>query len=988
MARPIYRRFGDVLVLRAAVMPATARPTGWPAIGSADECRQWLKQVWDDEVFVTALRAASPRLAGYVERILGGGDVEPKRIGKATCSVAGYLLRATGRATPFGLFAGVAVAAVGAACATMGAAHQAAARPDTLWVDHVRRDLEGRADVLPYLTVQVNSLAFRCGDMLDTPRSGGRIASARISRPLSVLLQAAAQPVSGRELLRLLTDAGGSVEQAQRLIGQALAEGYLISSLTAPMTVDDPAGHILRVLRSHTEELLPGTRDVLAQLGEAGQLLAAHNRAAGDAAHTLRAAADDLMQSVPAASRSRISLDLRLDAHVRVPRLVLDEAEHAADALVRLTRARGESPAWAAYATHFWERYGTGVLVPLRDAVDLASGLGYPAGYPLSSWPQTAPRTLARDEKLAAKAMHAAMTGTREIVLTDADIDDLAEEAESGPVAPHVELAVRIRSASTRALDSGDFLLDVRPAWTAGALSGRFTALLGTALSDLYATLPTMVQGAVPAQLSFTPTFAHAENVARIPAVLPHVLSVGEHFEPATRIIDVDDLAVLCTGSHLHLVSLSRRRVVEPLVLHPLALEKQAPPLARFLAMLTRGPLTAWTAFDWGPAAASLPFLPRIRHRRTVLAPARWTLPAAALPAGPFTQAWHAALNDWAATWRCPARLDLHDGDRSMSLDLAEPLHGRLVHQHLQHHPSAVFTEAVTGDDVAWIGHAHEITMPLAATRPQMPHPDLTRAPVVTNQDLARPGDAGRWLQAKVFTHPTAMDQIITRRLPALLEDLGTCEAWFVRYRSLHESDHLRIRVPAGPHTLQAVAAWTRQLTADRLASRLVVDGYRPETGRYGTGPTMQAAEAVFVADSAVTRRALTDLPQLQREVLCALSMIDLAEGFLGTREGRTWMATATPLGEGRLEITRPTVRQVRTHPLPSASPQLAAALALRRTALRAYRSLVGPQRLEAVLDSLLHLHHNRMAGPDRAGEAASRHAARQACRSLARGAA
>ncbi|MFF4575688.1 lantibiotic dehydratase [Streptomyces sp. NPDC001410] len=986
MTRPIYRRFGDVLVLRAAAMPATARPTDWPAIGSTDACRQWLEQVWADDTFAVPLRAASPRLVDYVERILAGDDIEPKRIRKATCSIAGYLLRATGRPTPFGLFAGVTLAATGAASATMGTAHQAVARPDTLWVDHVRKDLEGRADVLPHLTIQINSLAFRRGDTLNTPRSGGRIASAKISRPLAVLLQAVEQPASGRQLLRLLTDAGGTPEQARRLIKQALADGYLISSLTAPMTVDDPAGHIVGALRSHTGEFEQGTREILAQLDRAGRLLAAHNQATGDAAHKLRATADDLMQFAPAASRSRISLDLRLDAQVRVPHHVLDEAEYAADALVRLTRARGESPAWTAYATHFWERYGAGVLVPVRDAVDLATGIGYPADYPMSLWPATPPKTLARDEKLASKAMHAAMTGTREIVLSDADIDDLTDGAETGPVAPHVELALRIRSASPGALDYGDFLLEVRPAWTAGALSGRFTALLGAGLCDLYATLPTMVEGAVPAQLSFTPTFPHGENVARIPAVLPHVLSVGEHREPADHIVGVDDLAVFSTDRHLHLVSVSRRRVVEPLVLHPLALEKQAPPLARFLAMLNRGSVTAWTAFDWGPAAAALPFLPRIRYRRTVLAPARWKLPAAVLPHGPYTEAWHAALNDWAATWRCPVRLDLHDDDRTMGLDLAEPLHGRLLHQYLQHHQSAILAEAVAGDDLGWIGHAHEITVPLAATGPQVPHPDLTRAPLLTNQDLTRPGDAGRWLQAKVFTHPTAMDQIITHRLPGLLEDLATSEAWFVRYRSLHETDHLRIRVPAGGTTLETVAAWTKQLTVDRLASHLVVDGYRPEVGRYGIGPVMELAEAVFVADSLVTRYALTDLPRLEREVLCALSMSDLVEGFFGTREGRTWMATAAPIGEGRPEITRPTVSQVRARPLLTASPRLAAALAQRREALGRYRARVDDQHQGQVLDSLLHMHHNRMAGPDRTSEAASRHAARQACRSLTQG--
>ncbi|MGW3635247.1 lantibiotic dehydratase [Streptomyces sp. NPDC005122] len=983
MTRPIFRHSGDVLVLRAAAMPVAARPTVWPAITSSEACRRWLEQIWAQDDFVAPLRAASPRLVDYVERILAGDEIGPKRIRKATCSVACYLLRATGRPTPFGLFAGVALATIGDTSATIGTAHQAVARPDTLWVDQVRRELEGRTDVLPHLTIQTNSLTARRGDTINTPRSRGRIATARINGPLSVLLRATKTPTSGRELLRLLTEAGGTPEQATRLLGQALADGYLISSLSAPMTVDDPARYVVQILSPHAEEFEPETCQILARLDKAGQLLDAHNQASGVAAHELRETADALMQFVPAASRSRIALDLRLDARARIPGHVLDEAEHAADALVRLTRARGESPAWAAYATHFWERYGAGVLVPVCDATDLAAGVALPADYPMSLWPETPPRALPRDERLAAKAMQAAMTGTREIVLTDADVDALTDRDPAEPVAPHVELAIRIRAATSSAVDHGDFLLDLRPAWTAGALTGRFTALLGAGLSDLYPRLPTMVEGALPAQLSFPPVFPHGENVARVPAVLPDVLSVGEHREPDDRIIGLDDLAVFSTGKRLYLASISRRRVVEPLVLHPLALKKQAPPLARFLAMISRESATAWTAFDWGPVAAALPFLPRVRYGRTILAPARWKLPAAALPTGPFTEEWHQALREWAAAWRCPPLLDLRDDDRSMSLDPAEPLHACLIHQHLQHHESAVLAEATPGGEMGWIGHAHEITVPLAAAGSQMPHPDLTRAPVVTNRDLPRPGNAGRWLQAKVFTHPTVMDQIITRRLPGLLEDLGTADAWFARYRSLHETDHLRIRVPTRPGALESVAAWTEQLVADRLASHLVVDGYRPEAGRYGTGPALEAAEAVFVADSLMICYTLADLPHLQREVLCALSLIDLAEGFLGTREGWTWMATTAPHDGGRPEITRPTVDHVRAHPMLTASSRLATALAQRRNALGTYRAHVPDQHTEQVLESLLHMNHNRMAGPDRPSEAAARHAARQACRSL-----
>ncbi|MFF0698332.1 lantibiotic dehydratase [Streptomyces tendae] len=981
-----YQRLGDVLVLRAAALPARARPTEWPAVNSAEDCRQWLTRCWADEALVSPLRAASPRLAEYAERIISGDDVPEKRTCRAAGSVAAYLLRATGRSTPFGLFAGVALAGVGPSSVVMGAAHQPLVRPDTLWADHVRTDLEGRGDVLPHLTIGVSDLAFHRGDTINVPRSGGRIASARITGPVSLLLQVATERPVGHEILSRLTAAGGTPEQVRSLLHQALADGYLTSNLQAPMTATDPVRHILHVLHSHTADLEPGTRALLAQLHEAMQLLAQHNRGEGADAHKLRERADELMQFAAAGeSRSRISIDLRLDADVRVPARVLDEAQHAAHALVRLTRTPGRATTWAAYATNFWERYGAGVLVPVQDAVDLAAGIGFPADYPMSLWSKNPPTVLPRDEKLAAKAMHAAMTGSSEILLGDADIDELADDGPAVPVAPHVEIGFRIRSRSLDAVDRGDFLIDVRPAWTAGALSGRFAELLGSRLSDLYATLPTMTEGALPAQLSFTPDFPHAQNVARIPALLPYVLSLGEHREPADNVINLDDLAVLSTGRHLHLVSLSRRRVIEPLVLHPLALEKQAPPLARFVAMLSRGFATAWTAFDWGPAAVALPFLPRIRYRRAILAPARWKLPAAALPAGPFTPQWHTALTEWGRTWRCPPRLELRDDDRSVSVDVAEPLHARMIHQYLQRHEHAVLTETVSNPELGWIGRAHEITMPLVSSGPQLPHPDLSQSPIVANRDAARPGEAGqRWLQAKVFTHPTAMDQIITRRLPTLLEDLGTGDAWFVRYQSLHETDHLRIRLPAGDSTARKVASWVAGLTADRLASHLAFDGYRPETGRYGSGPAMAAAEALFIADSLLARYVLTDLPDLDPVVRCALSMIDLAEGFLGTRNGRLWIAASEPApGAGDTAVNRAAIRHVAVHPLLTETTRMTGALARRRKELGAYRAHVAEHRVEQVLESLLHMHHNRLLGPDRVSEAAARHAARQASRSL-----
>ncbi|WP_208882373.1 lantibiotic dehydratase C-terminal domain-containing protein [Streptomyces armeniacus] len=85
-------------------------------------------------------------------------------------------------------------------------------------------------------------------------------------------------------------------------------------------------------------------------------------------------------------------------------------------------------------------------------------------------------------------------------------------------------------------------------------------------------------------------------------------------------------------------------------------------------------------------------------------------------------------------------------------------------------------------------------------------------------------------------------------------------------------------------------------------------------------------------------------------------------------------------------DVTRQTVEYARVGVLQEQegwTPRLDAAHQPRRGALVRYAAHVRDGQLEAVLESLLHMHHNRLRDPDREVEAACRHAARQVCRSI-----
>ncbi|MBE1877474.1 lantibiotic dehydratase [Myceligenerans pegani] len=967
-------RHSRPVVLRLAATPHGSIGRWWPDPYNPASCRVWLAEVWAIEGFQDQVRAAAPGLAATVDALLAG-QPETKTVRRVTDSVVRYLLRANGRAIPFGLFAGVTTASLGQTTADVGSDHRAVATADTGWAETVASMLVSRADVLPHLTLQTVGTATRHGNVLTVPRPGGQTAMVPVSRPLNALLALAATPVPYPDVVDTLTRQGGTPAQVERLVRDALGAGVLSTSLHSRMTVTDPLAHIVRTLKPVLGGLDAGTAAIVTDLDEVLRLIDDHNTATPVGARHVRDVLEKKMSQVCDRGKVRLSVNSRIDATVAVSPKVAREAERAAHALMRLSRHAEGRPEWSAYHAAFWDRYGAGTLVPLRDAVDLAAGVGFPHDFPTSPWPEPATKILDRDEHLTALAQEATISGT-EVLLTDDDIERLAcTPLPDQTPAPHAEMSVRVHAPDTAAVDAGDFTLTVRPAWSAGTLTGRFAELLGDGdLIGSYRDLPTMITGALLAQLSFTPVYPHAQNVARIPQYLPYVIPVGEHRYPSADVIGLDDLAVTSTGKRLLLVSLSRRRVVEPVVLHPLALEKQAPPLARFIAMVSRGAVTGWTEFDWGPAASRLPHLPRVRYGRSILSPARWTLDASALP-GTFEPAWHDALREWARTWRCPTTVDLRDKDRTLRLDLTEPAHARILHAELGRKQQVILTEAPADDATAWIGHAHDLVLPLVSTRAPEPHPHLDDAPVISNTGTPTP-NTGRWVQAKIFTTPVVMNHILTSHLPALIDVLDGRPVWFVRYRNAQEDDHLRVRVAAtGDRTeiARAIDSWFSELRGAGLASRLVYDTYRPETGRYGSGPIMDAAETVFVADSDAVRAALTINAHPDRRVTCALGMLNIARGFLGDTDGLVTLSNLPTSGPGDHDVTRETIRAAA-----DTSPDDA-----RTAALRAYRMYVDDTHTARILESLVHMHHNRFIGPDRPTETIVRHAAAQTARSL-----
>lgn len=1001
--KQLYRHSG-VALLRAAAAPLDHAHGGWPEPSDTDSCRAWLELVWSRSDLADAIRQASPTLADRLDAIHAGRSVSAKQLSRATAATVRYVLRATGRHTPFGLFAGVAPISLGSTAEVRwGNGHRPVARVDTQWLADVIERLEACSDLVERLDVVFTNLAVQRGQRLEAPYGPSRV-TVRLTRAVHAVKDAAQTPIRFVDLADKLAETFPAVGPStiRTLLTELIQQGVLITCLRAPLTITDPLGHLVDRLHTVGADTLAAIAPLLDELHAVQADIRRHNNADTPSVvrASIRGAITSRMREPSCTGRTPLAVDLRLDCDVDLPEHVCHEMEWAASALMRLTRQpTGEAP-WRDFYTAFCERYGTGTLVPVTDVVDPDAGLGFPAGYPGSVFPSRTSGPSERDKKLVALAWNTLADGNREIVLDEETIYGLTVGDPSAEpcIPPHVELAARIHAASTPALERGDYVLTVAPARSVGTFTSRFTTITpGSSLEDMYAAVPAAIDGALPVQLSFPPAYAHAENICRVPAYLPHVLSLGEHRGCDDATIAQHDLAITATRDGLHLVSISRMQVVEPQVFHGLALQKQPPSLARFLIHLSRGLAASWHKFDWGPYAHNLPYLPRVRYRRAIIAPARWHLSTDELPDAGQEQ-WRQALDQWRHRWRCPDTVELNDADRTLRLDLDEPAHAAIVHAHLKRHRHATFTETVADPaGYGWIdGHAHEIVLPLVRTRPAPSSPVAVTRPLVTNSTHGQlPGSPDTaWLNAKIHTHPERLDEIIAEQLPRLLDTLdGNPAHWFIRYRAPHEADHLRLRIRTPTRdtyaaSVAAVGDWAQRLRNDGVIGRLVFDTYHPETGRYGHGAAMEAAEQVFVADSRAVSAQLRHLPDtvIHRNAMVAVNMIATIHGFfVQTDRAMRWLtsrpAPAAATDRAVLDqVVALTTVDSSLHELPGWQGTVAEAWQARVEALTTYGTrLPEDADTDTVLESLLHMHHNRAIGIDRDREATCRRLARHA---------
>ena len=388
-------------------------------------------------------------------------------------------------------------------------------------------------------------------------------------------------------------------------------------------------------------------------------------------------------------------------------------------------------------------------------------------------------------------------------------------------------------------------------------------------------------------------------NILRRPALASHELVyAGSSDKPREQQLWLSDLSIQLVGDRFVLRELRSGRRVIPRLSSAHNYGARQLGAYEFLAGLQDedGP---WMGFAWPQAVQHLPFLPRVAYEGLILARARWLLDAAGIEALNEAAA-QGCLAAWRAERGLPRFVTWDQHDNHLPVDLDNPASVALLLDEIIKLPQALLHECLALNAAeqhqAFEQHSQEWLLPLCrprASRASAPAWHPGREALVAEGE--RRPCLEEWIYLRLYAGAGYADRVLREHVAPLMREAqaqGQLSAWFfVRYQDSFE--HLRLRCRARDRgalvllheRLQASLAVARQRG---LLWRVQSDDYLPELQRYGGAPGMALAEQLFTVDSDELL-ALLDLEAAADEAgqgaaprwLYALASLDAYAGLL-----------------------------------------------------------------------------------------------------------
>lgn len=918
-----------------------------------------------------------------------------------------YQKRISSRCTPYGIFAGIALAQHAAETdlsRDWPIRLHTKTRPDMSWFVDLIKLVEGSYSLRSNLAYSANpNLVFRGGRIWLARRTGS--ATKRLdSIKSSVVAEFVLNRTKARYLpLRsLITEISAkfqvSLERAERMCAQLCERSFLVSELRFALSCADPITQTID--RSSFGEGIGG--DCTRLLNELIERLRAWDNTGS---HKLDEYCElkQLARQIAPAAQDLLQTDLRTPLRAKnVSIELLDAMADFLELMLKLSTTRSTN--FAAYKAAFEKRYPSGRMVPLLELIDETFGIGSP--YSTRFFMHEQGYYPERDRFLLDLAFSAQEVRSKTVELTDEAINKLSVNTAQPSNAPiSVDFFCQVSAESRVALNAGNFSLLVSPRvgdFCAGRTIGRFASILGSEATEhlklIRAAEKEVATGELQADLHYWPDVSRFMNVALAPTSCDYAISADVPLENCENEIPLSEIDVVVeNGKFAAYWSKTGNRIMAR---HSSLLgSKFIPDPIRFLFDITHADSPELSLFDWG-AARELPHLPRLVYGRYIIAPARWHMLPALAPYIDKTELVH-AVRHWIDKYGVPRLVlvssSLHD-DNQMLLNLSEKLDIQILCDILRDatktHQNVLLQEYIPTH--AWhTVEGQSFSTELVGSfvlREKLPRDEgirgeLAQLRVHRNSYLKALGSD--WLYLRLDCAQAVQEDLIlqiaevTRKLVAS----GDIQKWFfVRY--FENTHHLRLRFKVKTarlftRVLPILAQWSMSIVDASISSGMSIETYDREIERYGGELAMELIESVFCTDSAFIAEYFVSSSRQDNLIFGILSTKIIVDAFELPFDTCRLMLRARSK-DLKNHLANQLFRRLRTDILPLLDaprfslPQLhhAQLLNLCRKFEAQFKAVVAKilelnkrsqltERLDVICDSVIHMHCNRLYGID-----------------------
>ncbi|GER89691.1 hypothetical protein KDW_38530 [Dictyobacter vulcani] len=862
------------------------------------ECYNILKSMAFQPHIQQALIAASSSMReglGYIEK----QEPNSRRASRAYSSILRYLIRASTRPTPFGLFSGIAIGSFHEETTlqiSLPSIRNIRTRPDMSWLLSVIQKIEQNEELLPFFNVFANHAIYFAEGRVIVPytdvygQNNSPSIDLRATSVVSYILERTRKPIPYLKLRQDLFVAfpHATEQQIDSVLQQLWKNHFLLSTLRPPLTTSDPTRYILQALHkmpkiSITEQLekILNTTDSLDRIGFGGPV-----ELLNDLEHQQE-------EALPQYNAQPYQIDAAINLRSSyLHKAVGEEAARGAELLLQLGASPQGPQHLKEYHAAFVEKYGMDVEVPLLELLSPESGLDAPSTYtePPRQYPlpYKPPRDMqVRDAILSSLLLEVTNDKKIEIELTDQVLKELVQwtPRDNNPAPLSLEIYLQLHAASIKEIDKGEWMLSVAPAVMAsgGATFGRFFDLLTAneleKLRQFTRQEELLRPDAIFAELSYLPPQGRAANVSSHPMLRSYEIVVNT--TPSLeddRVIPLDDLVVGVYNHRFYIRSLSHNKEVIACQSHMLS-PLRAPNVCRFLLDVAHDSYPRLSGFDWG-AFRNVPFLPRVRKGKMVLSLAQWIIKSSTITpeiSGDEDTNWFIGLQQWRKQWNVPRYVYLSEFDNRLLLDLENPIFVSELYQVLKKKHIVLLQEMFPDFEHLWLSdeegypYIAELVVPLIQKQGQVEqtHSSLLTQPtskvsIIPSKERNKlPG--GEWTYVKLYASPKQQDRIIIGPLQEIahkLQQMDLIDHWFfLRYAD--PRPHLRIRFHTSKQgnndvVLNMVLKWGRDCFEQNIINDIVLSMYEQEIERYGGPYAMPIIEKIFWSNSVVACQLVT----------------------------------------------------------------------------------------------------------------------------------